>query len=150
MQPVRTPKMPQVDYNIPVPWALGTGGPERTEDPRRSLYNSVTLAHAADVSPHPYKATEILQDYPQVVSSFRDMLSARREKMPASRIAKSPFWQKFDSMGQAFVAELIGDVMGLLTAKDRAGTGGGAAPMSATQQEWVQNHPLARWFEWKV
>ena len=150
MQPLAQPKSPQVDYNIPVPWAYGTGGPERTNDPRRNLYNSTTLAHAADISPHPYKATEILQDYPQAVSSFRDMLTTKREQVPAGQIAKSPFWQKFDTMGQAFVAELIGDVMGILTSADRAGTGGGSLPMSQTQQQWVQNHPLARWFEWKV
>jgi DNA-binding transcriptional regulator YdaS (Cro superfamily) len=140
----------RMDLNTPLRPAVGSGGPERWDRLARDTFTGDRLQYTADVVPHPFLATEVMADYPQAVSAFRDKLMARRDQLSPQQVAKSAFWKKFDTQGgQAFAAKLLADVMGLLTAQQRFDANKPEArQLTPAQQEWVRSHPLTRWIDW--
>jgi hypothetical protein len=138
-----------VSFDQPLTPQVGVGGPERWDQLRRATFSGDNLKYVATMTPNPIGATAVMQERPEVVVAFRDKLEKRRNQLSEAQIAKSPFWQKYDTQGQAFVAELLADVVGLLTRQERfAQQQANLRQLAPSQQQWVQNHPLAFWMDW--
>jgi len=140
-------KIRDYDYNVPLtPMSTTRPGPEYWDEPRRNVFVGTQGERVPVVAPHPFRATEILRDYPQAVDTLRTRLLEKRSKLPDAAITHSAFWRRFDELGSAFVAQLIGDVMGLL---QQARLQGETRKLSDTQREWIDQHPLSRWMNWQ-
>jgi len=148
-QPVVVPAAPtaKLDYNRPpAPVYTNAPGPEMWDKPRRDVYAGQNGVQVPTVAPHPYLATDIIAEHPQLVDSLRTKLISRRKDTSDREIVKSPFWKQFDQNGSGFVAQLLGDIMGMLQqAQLREGT----SELQPPQQDWVRSHPLTQWLNWQ-
>jgi len=139
----------QLDLSRPLTAVVGSGGPERWDRAARANFRPTNLKRVTDTVAHPYLATEIMAQMPQVVGAFREKLERRRQGLTDKQITSSAFWQRYDSQGQGFVAGFLADIMGLLTESQRLQE---QAPnileFTTAQRQWLASHPLGRYMDW--
>ena len=98
------------------------------------------------VAPPPvYDPRMLMAEQPDAVRSMTERLRKRFEQVPPEQRASDPFWREFQHSPELQAARMLSSVFSNLSMPDR---GREQFPMSPGQQQYLQEHPLQRWFDW--
>jgi hypothetical protein len=99
-----------------------------------------------DYKPPGFDAQEVLATEPKTVAHLDELLATEMNKRTQDQIANDPFWSRFRTMRQGYAAEILGEVVSILSSPPSEEA---AVPFTEEQQEWLREHPLTTWMNWR-
>lgn len=133
-------------YTGRIPRAMGKGGPENWDKPERDVFSGEALKTVPSIKPvKTFDAQEVLATDPKAVEHLDMLLEKEMKKRSQSDIANDMFWTRFKSLRKGYAAEILADIVALLSASSREFS---APELTPEQQEWIQEHPLTKWLNW--